>query len=53
VKVLQTPRGSDLNRREQLREHRRRGRTGTAVVGKVSCLDQRLGDAGLEMPVGD
>ena len=35
----------------QRAEHRGRGEPGTAVLGKVSCLDQRLDSPGLELPV--
>ena len=44
---------SDLNRRDNFENTAGEAAPGTAVVGKVSCLDQRLDSAGLELPVGD
>ena len=44
---------SDLNRRDNVENTAGEAAPGTAVVGKVSCLDQRLDSAGLELPVGD
>ena len=43
---------SDLNRRDNFENTAGEAAPGTAVVGKVSCLDQRLDSAGLELPVG-
>jgi sugar lactone lactonase YvrE len=44
---------SDLNRRDNFESTAGEAAPGTAVVGKVSCLDQRLDDAGLELRVDD
>jgi sugar lactone lactonase YvrE len=42
---------SDGNRRDNAPNAAGEASPGTTVVGKVSCLDQRLDDAGLELPV--
>jgi hypothetical protein len=42
---------SDLNRRDNSPNTAGEAAPGTAVVGKVSCLDQRLDEAGLGLPV--
>jgi hypothetical protein len=41
---------SDGNRRDNSPNTAGEAAPGTAVVGKVSCLDQRLGSPGLELP---
>ena len=43
---------SDLNRRDNFPNAAGEAAPGTTVVGKVSCLDQRLDHAGLSLPVG-
>ena len=44
---------SDLNRRDNSPNTAGEAAPMTAVVGKVSCLDQRLDERGLELPVDD
>ena len=44
---------SDLNRRDNSPNTAGEAAPMTAVVGKVSCLDQRLDEKGLELPVDD
>ena len=44
---------SDLNRGDNSPNSAGEAAPMTAVVGKVSCLDQRLDERGLELPVGD
>jgi sugar lactone lactonase YvrE len=44
---------SDLNRRDNSPNSAGEAAPATAVVGKVSCLDQRLDESGLELPVDD
>jgi sugar lactone lactonase YvrE len=43
---------SDGNRRDNSPNTAGEARPGTAVVAKISCLDQRLSVPGLELPVG-
>jgi hypothetical protein len=42
---------SDLNRRDNSPNSAGEAAPATAVVGKVSCLDQKLGERGLKLPV--
>jgi len=44
---------SDLNRRDNAPNTAGEAAPQTTVVGKVSCLDQRLDEKGLELPVDD
>jgi hypothetical protein len=44
---------SDGSRRDNAPNTAGEAAPGSAVVGKISCLDQRLDDAGLELPVDD
>lgn len=43
---------SDLNRRDNFPNGAGEAAPDTTVVGKISCLDQRLDHAGLSLPVG-
>jgi hypothetical protein len=44
---------SDLSRRDNAPNDAGEAEPGTAVVGEVSCHDQRLDDARLALPVDD
>jgi sugar lactone lactonase YvrE len=44
---------SDLNRRDNSPNSAGEAAPGTTVVGKVSCLDQKVDESGLELPVDD
>jgi hypothetical protein len=43
----------DINRRDNAPNTAGEAAPGTAVVGKVSCLDQKLDERGLELPLDD
>jgi sugar lactone lactonase YvrE len=44
---------SDLNRRDNSPNSAGEAAPATAVVGKVSCLDQKLDESGIELPLDD